>query len=285
LLSWCWLLYSVAELTVMEANEAALDLYGYSRKEFIGLPVMRLVDESDQPRVARMIEDRAVQKGEGPFSRVHLDGSTSEVMLTAFPLRFAGRDCRVVIAEDVTDKLRFERQLNQAQRLESLGQMAGGVAHDFNNLLAITLGFTAFVSEDLARAANEPNGERWQKSLQDLGRVEKAATSASKLTRQLLAFARREVVQPQVISVNETVAQVQELLRRSLGEQVTMDVRLSPQVSMVRMDPGQLEQVVVNLCVNARDAMPDGGNLVIDTLDVEVDEAYAAARVGLSPGR
>jgi CheY-like chemotaxis protein len=159
------------------------------------------------------------------------------------------------------------------------------VAHDFNNLLGITLGFTGFVSQELAQAVNGPGGERWRKSLQDLGRVEKAATSASKLTHQLLAFARREVVKPQVISVNETVAQVQELLQRSLGEQVTMNVRLSPQVSMVRMDPGQLEQIVVNLCVNARDAMPDGGDLVIDTLDVEVDEAYAASRVGLRPGR
>jgi PAS domain S-box-containing protein len=271
-------------MTIVEANQAALNLYGYSRDDFINLPLMRLVDPSDQPRVARLIESGVVLEREGPFKQVHHDGRTSDTMISAFPLRFSGRDCRVVIAEDVSDNLRLERQLNQAQRLESLGQLAGGVAHDFNNLLGVILGFTGFVSQQLTRAANESDPERWQKSLDDLARVETAATSASQLTRQLLAFARREVAQPRVVSVNQAVEQVEQLLRRSLGEHVRMEIRTRSPVSMVRIDPGQLEQVVVNLSVNARDAMPDGGNLVIETLDVEVDEAYAATQLDLSPG-
>lgn len=190
---------------------------------------------------------------------------------------------RLVEAERAAAEM--QQRLAQQERLESIGQLAGGVAHDFNNLLGVILGFTGFVHQDLAKSADGEDGNRWQRSLQDLDRVEKAANSAKRLTRHLLAFARREIAQPQVIEVVAAVEHVLELLRRSLGEHIAMEVRLDPHTSPVRIDPGHLEQILINLCVNARDAMPGGGILVIETLDVEVDEAYALTQGDLDPGR
>jgi PAS domain S-box-containing protein len=277
-------LYATDDLSIVEANQAAIQLLGYERNELIGLLLGAILDPKERSEVSEFIRAHAVLQGAGPFKVLPKSAEVREVLVTAFPINFNGRDCRFVMAEDVTDRLRLERQQSQAQRLESLGQLAGGVAHDFNNLLGIILGFTGFVKEQMVRDS-ESSGQRWEKSLVDLGRVEKAATSATQLTRQLLSFARREVSQPQVVSINDSVREVESLLRRSLGEHVAMDLQLAPETSRVLIDPGNLEQILVNLCVNARDAMPGGGTLVIETQDAEVDTAYAQAQVGLKPGR
>jgi len=168
-------------------------------------------------------------------------------------------------------KERMQAQLQQAQRLENLGQLAGGVAHDFNNLLAVILNYTTFVSETLTAANGSDWAEGRDAALGDLEQVKLAAERAARLTRQLLAFARREVIRPQVLDIDEVITAVEEMLRRTLGEHVELLTSLGADLWPVLADPGQLEQVLVNLAVNARDAMPGGGTLMIDTGNITVD--------------
>jgi signal transduction histidine kinase len=179
---------------------------------------------------------------------------------------------------------RKDRSLIQAQRLESLGQLAGGVAHDFNNLLAVILNYVSFVSEDVAAAAVADPGEHLKAASADLVQIKKAAEQAAGLTRQLLLFARREVVRPQVLDLDSVITSIEELLRRTLGEQIDLVITLAGDLWPVLADPGQIEQVLVNLAVNARDAMPDGGTLTIETGNITVDADSIAggskARIG-----
>ena len=182
------------------------------------------------------------------------------------------------------EQYRVRGRLQQAQRLESLGELAGGIAHDFNNLLAVIINYAAFVSHDLEAAAQLPGGSKWQGTLEDIEQIRRASERAANLTRQLLSFARRDVVQPEVVNVNVVVAEVEQLLRRTIGEHVELISTLEPGLSSVLMDPGQLEQVLVNLAINARDAMPDGGRLTIDTADVEIDEMYGSGDSDIAPG-
>jgi signal transduction histidine kinase/ActR/RegA family two-component response regulator len=177
---------------------------------------------------------------------------------------------------------RLERQLQQSQRLESLGQLAGGVAHDFNNLLGVISSYAAFVAE---QAEHRADGDGWQEVRGDIEQVQLAAERAAGLTHQLLAFARREVVQPRVLNLNDIVGSVLKLLRRTLGEHMQLVTDLGQGLGHVLADPGQVEQILLNLAVNSRDAMPQGGTLTIATANVDVDEAYAASRANLPIGR
>src|SRR5580692_1529378 len=187
--------------------------------------------------------------------------------------------------EALSRKERMQVQLQQAQRLENLGQLAGGVAHDFNNLLAVILNYTTFVSETLTAANGSDWAEGRDAALGDLEQVKLAAERAARLTRQLLAFARREVVRPQVLDIDEVITAVEEMLRRTLGEHVELRTSLGPDLWPVLADPGQLEQVLVNLAVNARDAMPGGGTLTIDTGNITVDADMIAGGSKARPGR
>ena len=174
-------------------------------------------------------------------------------------------------------------RLRHAERMESLGQLVGGVAHDFNNLLNVISCFSDMVAEDLAGLTDQD--ARLADVLDDVEQVRGAAQRAIRLTRQLLIFARSDVVHPEVLSLNEVVAGLEQLLRRSLGEHITLSIAPEDGLWPVKADAGQLEQVLVNLAVNARDAMPGGGKLTIDTANITVDEAYAEGRPGLRPGR
>ena len=176
---------------------------------------------------------------------------------------------------DETERQRAEAGMQRTQRLESLGQLAGGIAHDFNNLLAVILNYATFIVEDAAATPHADDAEQ----------IVRAARRGSDLTHQLLAFARREVIRPRPLDVNTVITEVHQMLRRSIGEHITLTVGPPTDVPAVMADPGQLEQVLVNLAVNARDAMPAGGDLTIDTAAVDVDTDHAAARAGLSPGR
>src|ERR1700723_3172988 len=180
---------------------------------------------------------------------------------------------------------RKDHSLVQAQRLESLGQRAGGVAHDFNNLLAVILNYLSFVSEDVAAAAGPDPGPHLEAAAADLAEVRKAAQRAAGLTHQLLLFARRDVIRPQVLDFDGVITSVEEMLRMTLGEHVELVVTRGENLWPVLADPGQLEQVLVNLAVNARDAMPDGGTLTIDTGNVTVDADMIAGGSKAQPGR
>ncbi|MCW2504250.1 MAG: sensor hybrid histidine kinase [Actinomycetia bacterium] len=197
------------------------------------------------------------------------------------------------VLRDVTERVRAEHdhaamrvRLHQAQRLESLGQLAGGVAHDFNNLLGVILGFTAFVSEEITSAAASDTTGRWAAVREDVGRITHAAERAAALTQQLLVFGRREVVQPRALYVNASVAAVEQLLRRTVGKDAKLVTDLADDLWPVWADLGQIEQVLLNLAVNARDAMPGGdGTLTIRTRNIEIDPTMAASRPGLVAGR
>ena len=176
-------------------------------------------------------------------------------------------------------------QLAQAQRLESLGQLAGGVAHDFNNLLAVILNYATFTSEELADATESDWAGRCASARDDLAQISLAGERAASLTRQLLAFARREVVQPRVLDLDTVITSVEELLRRTLGEHVELVTSLAGDLQPILADPGRLEQVLVNLAVNARDAMPGGGTLTIDTSNITVDADSVAGGSESPPGQ
>jgi PAS domain S-box-containing protein len=179
---------------------------------------------------------------------------------------------RVRLEADV-ELERLKSLLHQSQRMESLGQLAGGVAHDFNNLLAVILNYASFVSEELTGAVDSGDQTRWEGPLNDVKQIQVAAERASVLTHQLLAFARREVIQARALSFNEAVANIEEMLRRTIGEQIELTIELESNLSKVMADPGHIEQIILNLAINARDAMPLGGTLAIETSSRDITEA------------
>jgi PAS domain S-box-containing protein len=287
-------------------NAQAERLFGYIRDELLGKPVEILVPEAlrtihPRHRQAYFADPRPRPMGAGmQLAGRRRDGTEfpAEISLSALETE----EGLIVSAavRDVTDRIeaqaererlkaqaereRLESQLHQSQRLESLGQLAGGVAHDFNNILAAILNYTAFIAEAVGGAATEPGGERWAAVKDDVEQVRRAAQRAAELTHRLLAFGRREVVRPQVANLNALVADVQQLLRRSLGEHVVLQTVLADGLWPVLVDPGQFEQVLLNLAVNARDAMPRGGVLRIETRNVVIDEHRASGQPMLHEG-
>jgi PAS domain S-box-containing protein len=206
---------------------------------------------------------------------VELERKEAEIAQGQFQIRMDAER-----ADTQSNSDRLQAYLEQSQRLEALGQLAGGVAHDFNNLLSVILNYAAFVAEEIA------SGHRcdWVAAGRDVGQIQRAAQRATGLTHQLLAFARREVVQPQVLDLNDVVTDVEHLLDRTIGEDVVLHTKLAADLWPVLADPGQIEQVIVNLAVNARDAM-SGGTLVIDTANITVGTDYVAAGAPVRPGR
>ena len=284
-------------------NAQAERLFGYHRDELIGQPVEMLVPDDARTFHARHRDDYVTDPRPRPMGAGlqlagrRRDGSTfpADISLSAIP---TSQGLLITAAvRDVTDRIeaqaeaerlradaeraRLEAQLHQVQRMESLGQLAGGVAHDFNNLLGVISNYAAFAREE---AGKDPHQVQWEAVRADLAQVEAAADRAAGLTRQLLAFARRDVIQPRVLNLNDLVTEVRHLLHRTLGEHIELADDLSADLSNVLADPGQIEQVLVNLAVNARDAMPGGGKLTIQTANVQVDDAYPAPRAHLQPG-
>jgi two-component system cell cycle sensor histidine kinase/response regulator CckA len=210
-----------------------------------------------------------------------VDGTMRHFTATNSPLRGPRGEITGVVGinRECTDQVQRDKalseardQLRQAQRLDALGQLAGGVAHDFNNLLTVIMTYAAILLEDAVPGTDEA------RSVEE---IRDASERAAALTRQLLAFSRRQVLQPRAIDLNETVTEVEKMLRRVLPPDVEVDTMLAPDLGLVMADPGQIEQVLVNLAINARDAMPDGGRLTISTANVDLDGAYADADVDL----
>lgn len=275
-------LYDPATLSILEVNSAAVDHYGYSREAFRGMMTADLEPPPEPDGGPPPPGDGRASRS-GPTRHVRKDGSVIDVEVAQGAVAFGGKDAQLVMAEDVTDKRLLEGRLRQAERMESLGQLAGGIAHDFNNIMTAVSGFADFVGEEV-REAERGDPKRWGEVHRDVVQIQAAAERASGLTRQLLAFARREVAQPIPLDLNEVVAEVEPLLRRTLGEHVELMTDLMPSLAPVMADRGQMGQVLVNLAVNARDAMPAGGILRIDTNDVLVDQTYVASSPRLKPG-
>ncbi|MFD0521905.1 PAS domain S-box protein [Paractinoplanes durhamensis] len=262
-------------------------LFGYRRDELMGQQIEMLVPEdvrAGHPQLRNRyfadLQPRPMGAG-SPLRARRKDGSEfpAEVSLSALETE----DGLIVSAaiRDVTERVeaqaqrlrleaeaqrlaavaereRLEAQLHQSRRLESLGQLAGGVAHDFNNLLAVMLNYTSFVAEQVQDAAGADTRGPWAQAAADLQQVLRAGNRATELTHQLLAFGRREVIRPRVLDLNGVIREVEQLLRRALGEHIQLHVELDEGMRPVLADPGQVEQVLMNLAVNARDAMPDG---------------------------
>jgi signal transduction histidine kinase/CheY-like chemotaxis protein len=213
--------------------------------------------------------ERAIRRGPGEPRRVELSVSA---------LRGPAGEAAGTVAcvRDVTALRALEEQYRQAQRLESIGRLAGGVAHDFNNLLTVINGYSQLLMDRVGQ--DHPLRPSLKAILQ-------AGERAASLTRQLLAFSRKQTLQPKVLNLNRVVAGIEPMLRRLIGEPINVVMALAPTLGSVKADAGQIEQAIVNLAVNARDAMPEGGTLLIETADVELDEHYAWEHVEISPGR
>jgi PAS domain S-box-containing protein len=278
---------------VVMANAQAEQLFGYAAGALIGLPVETMVPEEARARAVPAAGRTDYQAG------VRRDGGRFPAEITLSGLPTDGGMLVTAAIRDVTERLalqaererlrvaaeqeKAERRLQQSQRLESLGQLVGGVAHDFNNLLNIIQGYADFSAEQVQALVSAD--ARLEPVVDDLEQVRVAAAQAVRLTRQLLTFARPEVNRPEVLDLNEAVKGAGQLLHRTLGEHIDLTITLEPALWRIKADCGQLEQILVNLAVNARDAMPGGGRLTIDTANTEVDEAYAGCRPELAPGR
>jgi two-component system cell cycle sensor histidine kinase/response regulator CckA len=277
-------------------NKGAHETYGFSPVESLSRTPSELL-RSEYPIPLEEIERIVTETGswEGDLVQHTKDGRRLTVE-SRWAARYdedghltgmleVNRDISVRLATQAgAEREKLHNQLQQTHRLESLGQLAGGIAHDFNNLLAVIINYTAFVAGDLEAAVAIDGDERWKGTREDLHQIRLAGERAAQLTHQLLAFARREVVQPEVVDVNDVVTGIEQLLRRTIGEHVELRCELVGGPCHVLIDPGQLEQILVNLAVNARDAMGDGGLLRIDTANVEIDEEAASVRPELAPG-
>ena len=263
----------------IDANPALARILGYdSVDDLIELDVASGVYRDPAAR-AGVVERIAAAGGflQQEIEVRRKDGSPVLVRATARLVRgdVAAPPYLETITEDVTERRALEEQLRQAQKMDAIGRLAGGVAHDFNNLLTAIIGYADLIEADLGAAS--PHTE-------DVREIRLAADRAAVLTRQLLAFSRQQVLAPRVMDLNETVSGMRNMLRRLIGEDIELIVQSAPELGHVRADPGQMEQVVLNLALNARDAMPRGGRLIIETANVELDEEYARGHLGGSAG-
>jgi two-component system cell cycle sensor histidine kinase/response regulator CckA len=269
------------------ANRQAEALFGYTRDELLGQPVEMLVPvHLAAGHVGRREEyfgdprTRPMGAGVELFGR-RKDGSGFPAEISLSSLETDEGPVAVAAVRDISDRAESEREralqeeLNQTRRLESVGQLAGGIAHDFNNLLGVIINYAKFVADEL------PDGSQ---AREDVEEIRAAAKRGAALTRQLLIFSRREVVKREVLDLNALIAALENLLRRALGERVALEVILAEDLRTIEADRGQIEQVLVNLAVNGRDAMPRGGKLVIETRNAVLGEDYVRAHAHLAAG-
>jgi len=259
----------------LDVNESACAARGYTREEHLALSVPEI-----DPRVAERswekTRDEVRRLGSSVSEREHRrkDGSLFPVEVNASYISLE-RDYVLAVVRDITEKKRLEEELREAQKLEAVGRLAGGVAHDFNNMLGIVMGYGELV---LKLAGSDV------KLRSRMEQILKAAERCAFLTRQLLAFSRKQLLQPRILDLNAVISQMDEMLRGFIGEDVALVTTLAPGLGRVEADQGQLQQVIINLAVNARDAMPDGGQLRIETSNVDADEEYTTRFRLLKPG-
>jgi two-component system cell cycle sensor histidine kinase/response regulator CckA len=267
---------------IIEVNQPALDLRGLQHDDVVGRPLWETpwLDVSDEARV--LARAAIAEAAAGQFIRQEMTVRNLQGELRTFDFSVkpvfndaAQIELLIVEARDITDQKHLEAQFHQAQKMEAVGQLAGGIAHDFNNLLTIITGYSEMLLESL------PAGEPACELIEEINR---AGQRSAALTRQLLAFSRKQVLTVKVLDPSEVVRNTEKMLRRLIGEDVKLDTVL-PEVDRVKVDPSQLEQILFNLAVNARDAMPQGGELVIETKNVVLDEQYALTHNGVRPGR
>ncbi len=270
---------STAEGKFLDVNPALVAMLGYdSESELLAANLATEIYRDPSER-ARLVEQ---YKHQERFDGLQVEWKSKDD--TPINVRLSGRAVQDKdgtlayfegIAENVTEQRLLEAQLRQGQKMEAVGRLAGGVAHDFNNLLMVMRGYTELLLGRLG--ANDP-------LRRNVEEIQEAADRAASLTRQLLAFSRKQVMQPRVFDLNAVVSDTEKMLRRLIGEDIELATLLGAELGRAKADPGQIEQVILNLAVNARDAMPQGGKLVLETTNVELTQAFARQHPGVTPG-
>ncbi len=268
---------AVADGRYIDINEAFSKIMGYEREQVIGRTALDLNIWADANDRKRMIEQLNAEGHLHSFETqfVTRRGEKRTVLISAEIIKLDGADCVIAITNDITETRRLEEQFRQAQKMEAVGRLAGGVAHDFNNILGVIIGYS-----DLSREQLPPDGLIFK----HIEQIKKAALRATGLTSQLLAFSRQQVLQPSVLNLNAVVNNVSKMLLRVVREDITLNFVPGESLGNVKLDLGQVEQVLLNLVVNARDAMPRGGRIIIETANIDFDENFAKEHMPVKAG-
>ena len=272
---------TIADLSTglyLEVNRTFENITGYRRDEVVGRPWDEIglwVDNSVRDEAVRRLRtDGSVDNLEFSFRK--RNGEVGRGLISAELIELDGNPCAITATIDITEHLHLENQLRQAQRLEGMGRLAGGMAHDFNNLLTVITGYGQFLLQSLAPADPlRPNVEE----------IAKAAGHAACLTKQLLAFSRKQFVEPRILDLNELLRDSERLIQRLIGEEIALATRLEPRLGKVKADPEQIHQVMINLVINARDAMTDEGKLEISTSNIDIAANAPVGHPGARPGQ
>jgi PAS domain S-box-containing protein len=265
----------------LRVNRRLCEMLGYSQDELLATSFMAITHEDDVEQDSAALQQLiagAVTRYEREKRYRHKNGHFVSAKLTAVLHRDKDGSPRYFIStvEDVTDRVRLEGLLRQGQKMEAVGRLAGGIAHDFNNLLTVILGYSDLALQQLAPGTPVHS---------DVEEIRRAGKSAAALTQQLLAFSRKQILQPQIVDLNAIVTRMSALLRRLIGEDIELRTRLAEPLDRVCADAGQIEQIIMNLALNARDAMSRGGTLTVETANAELDARWVAQHAEASEGR
>jgi hypothetical protein len=264
----------VATAEFLAANTAACELYGYTKEEFAGMKL----DAVEAPEEAgRLLEElrSTTRPAAGAWHHRDCRGRLIDVEIAVHEIQYGGQTAALAVVMDITSRRQLEEQLRQAQKMEAIGMLTGGVAHDFNNLLTIITGYSQLI---LAKAPPD------DPSRHSAEQIVKAAERAGELTGQLLAFSRRRTTQPKPLDLNAVVSSLSTMMRRLIGEDIELRLALGEDLGRVMADAGQIEQVLLNLAVNSRDAMPKGGVLTIETANATVERDHRGGIPALKSG-
>jgi len=277
-------IYDLESLAFLDVNNAAISHYGYSREEFLSMTIKDIRLPEDVARLLHNVD--AVNVGldkAGTRRHIKKNGEEIDVEITSHVLQFEKRRAELVLACDITERKLAEEegenlreQLYQSQKMESVGRLAGGVAHDFNNMLGVILGSTELLFMGMKK--EDPR-------YAELQEIHNAARRSKELTRQLLAFARKQTIAPKILNFNDTLEGMFKMLRRLIGDDIDLVWKPYARIWPAKMDPAQVDQIMANLCVNARDAIFRTGKVTIETENVIIDEAYCKTLPGCEPGQ
>jgi two-component system cell cycle sensor histidine kinase/response regulator CckA len=273
------MIYIQQDGKIVFINSAGVKLIGATNQEdLVGKPVSHIFHRDFQGAASDRISMEREEVKEIPTLEekyIRLDGTPMEVEVSAVSIEYLGKSALQVFARDITARKNLEEQLRQSQKIEAVGRLAGGIAHDFNNLMTVITGYVGLTKKRLA------NPELVSRGLEEIG---KAATRATQLTQQLIAFGRKQILQPQILDLNHIVSNTERMLRHLIGEDIELVTIFDHEIGRVKADPGQIELVIVNLALNARDAMPKGGRIIIETHNTTLGGSMARREGDLPPG-
>ncbi|MBI3651904.1 MAG: PAS domain S-box protein [Acidobacteria bacterium] len=270
---WVCDLQTLAFLTV---NEAAIKHYGYTKDEFLGMTIKDIRPAEDIPALLDRLATLSHEDNRGFYRHRKKSGALIDVEVIHHQLDASERPSVLVMANDITEQKRLEDELRQSQKMEAIGRLAGGVAHDFNNLLTAIIGYSQLIMRGLDH--DDP-------IYQEIQEIDKAGQRAAALTNQLLAFSRKQLLQPKIVNLGDIVNDISKMLKRVIREDINLTILASATLGQVKVDPGQIEQILMNLAVNASDAMPHGGRLTIETCNITLDENAVPLHAEIQPGR